>query len=79
MGKGEMALIKLRRLNHSELVLNAELIEHLEATPDTVITLTNGHKLVVQESIDDVIERVINYRQRVHSPIESRESEPETR
>ena len=66
-------MIKLSRLNRSELVLNAELIEILEATPDTVITLTNGHKLVVREGVDEVIERVINYQRRAHIPLVSRE------
>ena len=70
-------VIKLSRLNNTELVLNAELIEHLEATPDTVITLTNGHKLVVAESIDEVIERVINYRRWIFPPLVSEPGEPE--
>lgn len=62
-------MIKLSRLNNTLLVLNAELIEHLEATPDTVITLTTGHKLVVKEDVDQVIEKVINYRRRINTPL----------
>jgi flagellar protein FlbD len=65
-------VIRLTRLNRTELVLNAELIETMEATPDTVITLTNGHKLVVREGIDEVIERVIDYQRRAHIPLISR-------
>ncbi|MDH7480146.1 MAG: flagellar FlbD family protein [Syntrophomonadaceae bacterium] len=62
-------MIKLSRLNNTVLVVNAELIEYLEATPDTVITLTTGHKLVVKEDIDQVIEKVINYRRRIKTPL----------
>jgi len=58
-------MIKLTRLNQSEIVLNAELIEYMEATPDTVITLVNGHKMIVKESIEEVIERVVAYRKRI--------------
>lgn len=60
-------MIKLTRLNQSEIVLNAELIEYMEATPDTVITLINGHKMVVKESIEEIIERVIAYRKQLGS------------
>jgi len=53
------------RLDHSELVVNAELIETVEATPDTVITLTSGKKLVVSEDVDEIIRRVMEYRRHV--------------
>jgi flagellar protein FlbD len=55
-------MIKVTRLDHSELVVNAELIETVEATPDTVITLTSGKKLVVSEHVDEIIRRVMEYR-----------------
>jgi flagellar protein FlbD len=57
-------MISLTRINHSSLILNADLIEHVQATPDTVITLTNGHNYLVLESPDVVIERVIEYRRK---------------
>jgi flagellar protein FlbD len=60
-------MIRVTRLNNSELVVNAELIEFIEATPDTVITLTNDRHVVVQESVDDVIERVIEFLRAVHA------------
>jgi flagellar protein FlbD len=59
-------MIKVTRLNHSELVVNAELIETVEATPDTVITLTNGKKLVVSEEVDEIIRRVMEYRRHAY-------------
>lgn len=54
-------MIKVTRLNGKEFVVNAELIQYVEATPDTVITLVNHEKLVVKESIDEVVKRVVDY------------------
>jgi len=54
-------LIKVRRLNGEEYVINADMIETMESTPDTVISLTTGRKLVVQESLNEIIEKVKDY------------------
>ena len=56
-------MIGLTRLNSRPIVVNAELIETVEATPDTVVSLVNGKKLVVLEGLDEVVERVLQYRQ----------------
>ncbi len=64
MSSGER-MIKLTRLSRELLVLNPDLIEYMEATPDTVITLTTGQKLRVSETADEVIERVIEFRRAV--------------
>lgn len=63
-------MIKVTRLraHEAELVINAELIETVEATPDTVITLTTGHKIIVQESVDAVIRQVVAYKRSIHQP-----------
>lgn len=58
-------MIQLTRLNHIPLVLNSDLIEHIEITPDTVITLTSGQKIVVLEPAAEVIERVVAFRRSV--------------
>ncbi|MFH1688291.1 MAG: flagellar FlbD family protein [bacterium] len=58
-------MIKVTRLNGSTLVINADLIEFLEATPETIICLTTGKKVMVKETIDDVIERVAEFKGRV--------------
>jgi flagellar protein FlbD len=55
-------MIKVTRLNGTETVINADLIESVEATPDTVISLTTGHRYVVHESVDEVVARVLAYR-----------------
>ncbi len=54
-------MIKVTRLNGKEFVVNAELIQFLEETPDTVITLVNHEKVVVKEPVDEVVRRVIEY------------------
>jgi flagellar protein FlbD len=55
-------MIYVTRLNHSSVVLNCDLIEHIEATPDTVITLTTGQKITVLETAEEIIERVRGWR-----------------
>jgi flagellar protein FlbD len=55
-------MIRLTRINRVPLVLNSDLIEHVEATPDTVIALTTGQKLVVTESAEEIIQKVIEFR-----------------
>jgi flagellar protein FlbD len=58
-------MIWLTRLNQAQMVLNSDLIEHIDVTPDTLITLTNGQILRVRESADDVVERIVEFRRRV--------------
>ncbi len=58
-------MIRLTKLNKSSFIINCEMIETLESTPDTVITLNNGKKYVVADSIDEVIDRVIQYKKRI--------------
>ncbi|HHW23189.1 MAG TPA: flagellar FlbD family protein [Clostridiaceae bacterium] len=57
-------MIKVTRINNTQLIINADWIETVEATPDTVITLTNGRKYVVAETVEDIINRVIEYKQK---------------
>ena len=59
-------MIYVTRLNHVQVVLNSQLIEYVEATPDTVITLTNGEKLMVLEPAEEIIARVVDYQRRIH-------------
>ena len=58
-------MIHLTRLNRDLLVLNSDLIEHIEVTPDTVIILTTGQKFLVLQSADEVIERIRLFRQSI--------------
>jgi flagellar protein FlbD len=58
-------VIHLTKLNGRSLVINADLIEQIEATPDTVITLTSGSILMVHEPVEEVVRRVMEYRRSV--------------
>ena len=60
-------MISLTRLNKTSFYLNAELIEQVESTPDTVITLMTGNNIVVREPVDVVIDRIVDYRQKTKS------------
>jgi flagellar protein FlbD len=62
-------MIGVSRLDGSEIVVNAELIEIVEATPDTHLTLTDGKRLIVLESPDEIVARVIAYRRTVYGPL----------
>jgi len=61
-------MVKVTRLNGDEVVVNAELIESVEATPDTVLTLTTGKKLMVREPLRAVVEQVLAYRRALLQP-----------
>ncbi len=58
-------MIRLTRINRVPLVLNSDLIEHVEVTPDTVIAMTSGQKFMVLESADEVIQRVKDFRRSI--------------
>ncbi len=55
-------MIKLTLYNDADVIVNADLIESVEKTPDTLISLTTGKKVMVKESVEDVISKVITYR-----------------
>ncbi|MEK6675113.1 MAG: flagellar FlbD family protein [Planctomycetota bacterium] len=59
-------MITLTRLNDRVVVVNAELIKIIEATPDTTVTLIHGETLFVREPVDEVVRLVIDYRRQVH-------------
>jgi flagellar protein FlbD len=58
-------MIRLTRFNGSQLVLNALLIEMIEATPDTVVSLTNGKKIVVREGVEEIVQLATAYYNRI--------------
>ena len=76
-------MIRLTRLNHIPLIVNADLIEHIDMTPDTIISLTSGQKFTVLESAEEVVDKVICFRRKLLSPdlatlTEPREFSPES-
>lgn len=58
---GTDAMILLTRLNGKEFVVNAEKIRYVEATPDTLVCCESGEKMMVKESLDEVMRRAIEY------------------
>lgn len=59
-------MIKLTRLDGEPFVLNADLIRYVERRPDTFVTLTSGDRIVVSESMDEVIQKAVEYQQQKH-------------
>lgn len=60
-----MKMINVTKINGKEMTLNAELIQTIEQTPDTIITLTTERKIIVRETREEIIEKVIEYKQRI--------------
>jgi flagellar protein FlbD len=59
-------MIAVSRLNDEQILVNPHLIETIEETPDTVITLTNGKKFIVKEPAAEVVKRIVHYRQTIN-------------
>ncbi len=60
-------MINVRKLNGSDLVVNADLIEFVESTPDTLISLTTGRKVMVQENLEEIIQLAMKFRRTTRS------------
>lgn len=58
-------MIRLTRRNKDSIVINLTTIAYVEATPDTLVTLTNGERIHVRESVDDIVARAVEYQERV--------------
>ncbi len=68
-------MINVTRLDNSELVINSDLIEILEAIPETIIHLTTGKKIMVKETVDEIIERVTAFKRGSQEIIIQRDEE----
>ena len=60
-------MIYLTHFSGGQFYLNADIIQAVEATPDTVITLINNQKLLVKDKAEEVVEKIINYQRIVHN------------
>ena len=60
-------MIRLTRLNGSEFLLNCEQIKCVESTPDSVVTLLSGEKIVVREVAEEIVDRVVDYGRRLRA------------
>jgi flagellar protein FlbD len=63
-------MILLTKINKAPIALNSDLIEYIEETPDTVITLTNNDKVVVQEGMSEIIQKIVHYRRLINGLIQ---------
>ena len=64
-------MIRVTKINDTELVINSDLIEFVEATPDTMVTLTTGKKIMVRESVQEIIELVAQFKRLANARVES--------
>ncbi len=60
-------MIKVSRLNKEEFFVNPDLIEFIEETPDTVISLQSGRKVVVAESVEEIVESIVRYKRKIYN------------
>lgn len=58
-------MITLTKLNHQQFIINSDLIETVEQTPDTVVTMTTGNKFVVTEGNQEIIDKIIDYKRKI--------------
>jgi flagellar protein FlbD len=64
-------MIILTKINKAPIAVNSDLIQYIEETPDTIITLINNDKVVVHESMSEIIEKVVHYRRLVNRLVET--------
>jgi flagellar protein FlbD len=62
-------MIKMTRIDKSEFTANADMIEFVEATPDTIVTLISGKKIVVVEPVEIVVHRIVEYKKACNMPL----------
>lgn len=60
-------MIKLTGMNHKEITINSDNIEKIEEVPETVITLMNGNKYLVEETTDEIIDKIILFKKRIYN------------
>ncbi len=63
-------MIMLTKINNAPIAVNSDLIQYIEETPDTVLTMTNSDKVVVQEPMIEIIKKVVHYRRLVNGLVE---------
>lgn len=59
-------MIRVTRLDGREIAVNAELVATVEATPDTLLTLLNGARILVRDDVNEVVARIVEYRRSLH-------------
>lgn len=59
-------MIRITKINDKEIIINCELIEVIEANPDTTITMTTGRKIIVKESVEDIVAKAVEFKKEIH-------------
>jgi flagellar protein FlbD len=62
-------MIFVQRFDGKKIVINGDLIEMIEMTPDTIITMTTGKKITVKDKVEDIIEKVKTYKKEINLPL----------
>ena len=60
-------MILLTKINEAPITVNSDLIQYIEETPDTIITMANSEKVVVREGMKEIIEKVVHYRRSINN------------
>ena len=68
---GGQKMILLTKINNAQITINCDMIQFMEETPDTVITLGNGDKIVVKDRMNVIIENIVEYRRRIWRMVET--------
>ena len=55
-------MITITKLNDKSIVINSDLIEYIESNPDTTISMTTGRKFIAKESVDEMLEKIVEYK-----------------
>lgn len=58
-------MILVTKLNKKELIINCDLMESIESNPDTTITMTNGHVFIVLETVDEILDKIISFKNQI--------------
>ena len=69
-------MIKVTRLNDSTLMINVDMIQSLQAIPETVITFTNNNKIMVKEPLEEVSQRIVDYQRTIYSNSKGKNKRP---
>ncbi len=62
-------MISVKQINNEPIIVNAAMIEFIESTPDTLLCLVSGRKMMVRDSIDEVLEKIVVYFKRIGHPV----------
>lgn len=64
-------MITVHRLDGSAIIINIDLVETIEARPDTTVSFTNGKKLIISESVDEFLQKTLEYKKKLHLFVKS--------